>query len=193
MKHNIKDKQKIKKIYILSIFISILMFFSLAFAETNYTIIAIQNIDIDLNVQLPELNGENWQINSEIDLFSNTVDRYFINQIGANTAHIIQRGDINSAIQNQNGNGHIALIYQEGYNNSVIQNQRGSYNYAYAVQKGDNNRAIQEQYSVNNLAIIIQYGSNNVAEQYQGKYGGSNYKSIIIQQGNGNFAKVIQN
>lgn len=141
------------------------------------------SVDIDvLNLDLPIDN---------LNLASDSPTLFpFSNLSNNNEALILQRGWENSALIAQEGNRNFALIYQEGLKNSAIQTQSGNENKALAIQIGERNTAIQTQESDGNLAIIYQIGVGNFAEQYQGGLGG--FRSIVIQKGNYNWARVYQ-
>lgn len=152
-----------------------------------FLISSIQAIDCEVNDCFHEI-GMDINVDIDLEIFLNTDI-----PLNENTLAVIaQIGSENEAYQYQYGVSDIALIYQEGFSNYAYQEQQGSYNQAYILQKGSENEAYQYQYSNDNIAIIIQMGNFNYAYQEQGIGGGSGYKSIIIQEGDGLRATVSQ-
>lgn len=115
-----------------------------------------------------------------------------------------QSGNGNLALQQQHGFMNVALIHQVGYNNIAIQTQNGDINISSAIQVGSLNLSVQNQNSRFNDAEVIQSGMLNNAKQSQNQelpggfnkalayQGGAYNSSIQKQNGTLNQANSIQ-
>ncbi len=109
----------------------------------------------------------------------------------ANLAEVMQNGNFNSAILQQQGSGNQAAVLQNGLNNSYELNLTGEGNIIGVVQNGNENSVLQNLEGVRNLEIeILQEGNEN--EIIQELNGNSNMGFQIIQSGNGLKAVIRQ-
>ncbi|EJF10109.1 hypothetical protein [Pontibacter sp. BAB1700] len=101
----------------------------------------------------------------------------------SNGAFIMQVGDFNRAISQQQGVGNHTEAKQIGVNNSYVGEVDGMYNTSKVHQQGQSNSINQAVKGVNLEHTLIQLGNNNTINQVETGLNSKSYK--VVQEGNG--------